>query len=122
MGKTTVKMAVTGVQCAKAMGTRMNGISGRTIRSKKARRMSRSLARTGKSRRMICQAKYGDDNVFFDLDDLENTSGNWDRYGSDDPRRYPDQQAEFFELAGAIAAAGYGAVGAKDAKLPITIG
>ena len=49
----TVKMAVTGVQCAKAMGTRMNGISGRTTRSKKARRMSRSLARTGKIRRYV---------------------------------------------------------------------
>ena len=86
-----------------------------------------------------CAAKYGDDSVFFDLDDLENTTGTWDRYGSDDPKRYPDQQSEFFEraaeplarreimftflgVAGAITAAAYGAVGAKDAKLPITVG
>lgn len=84
-------------------------------------------------------AKYGDESVFFDLNDLENTTGTWDRYGSDDPKRYPDQQSEFFEraaeplarreimftflgVAGAITAAAYGAVGAKDAKLPITVG
>ena len=91
------------------------------------------------SRAIICTAKYGENNQYFDLDDLENTTGAWDRYGNDDPKRYPDQQSDFFERAaepltrretmftflgvvGAIAFAAYGAVGAKDAKLPITVG
>merc|ERR1712182_189317 len=107
---------------------------GRKVAARKALRN-----RGGRIRSARCAAKYGDDSVFFDLDDLENTTGTWDRYGSDDPKRYPDQQSEFFEraaeplarreimftflgVAGAITAAAYGAVGAKDAKLPITVG
>lgn len=107
-------------------------------RSQRATRGARRAA-SGRGSGLTCQAKYGDDSVFFDLDDLENTTGTWDRYGSDDPKRYPDQQAEFFEraaeplarreimftflgVAGALTAAAYGAVGAKDAKLPITVG
>lgn len=69
--------------------------------------------------------------------DLPNTTGSWDLYGQDDPKRYPSLQATFFNQAadvltrrealrafvalfgiGAIATFGY--KGAADANLPIT--
>ncbi|KAK3289753.1 hypothetical protein CYMTET_2820 [Cymbomonas tetramitiformis] len=84
-------------------------------------------------------AKYGDESVYFDLDDLEATAGNWDMYGVDSTKRYPDQQSEFFERAAeplnrreamlaflAIGGTGsilvWGAKGSKDGLLPITKG
>lgn len=33
-------------------------------------------------------AKYGDKSVYFDLEDLPNTTGQWDLYGSDAPSPY----------------------------------
>ncbi|MFS8031870.1 putative photosystem I PsaH, reaction centre subunit VI [Helianthus anomalus] len=33
-------------------------------------------------------AKYGDKSVYFDLEDLGNTTGQWDVYGSDAPSPY----------------------------------
>ncbi|MFS7992302.1 putative photosystem I PsaH, reaction centre subunit VI [Helianthus anomalus] len=33
-------------------------------------------------------AKYGDKSVYFDLEDLGNTTGEWDVYGSDAPSPY----------------------------------
>ncbi|WZZ47534.1 hypothetical protein YC2023_043793 [Brassica napus] len=33
-------------------------------------------------------AKYGDKSVYFDLEDLGNTTGQWDLYGSDTPSPY----------------------------------
>uniref|UniRef100_A0A7S5CEE2 Photosystem I subunit H n=1 Tax=Mesostigma viride TaxID=41882 RepID=A0A7S5CEE2_MESVI len=84
-------------------------------------------------------AKYGDKNVYFDLKDMEQTTGKWDLYGQDSPERYPAMQADFFNraagdltrresiltfvtYAGVGAIALFGAKGAKDAKLPITVG
>eukprot|EP00959_Pyramimonas_sp_CCMP1952_P354853 7433181-Pyramimonas_sp.AAC.1 len=54
---------------------------------------------TRKTPRIVPQAKYGDESVYFDLNDVENTAGAWDMYGVDSSKRYPDQQAEFFERA-----------------------
>ncbi len=88
---------------------------------------------------IACKAKYGDESVYFDLSDVEATTGSWDVYGVDSRARYPDQQAAFFEYAAqglgrreavysllAVSAGlltvAYGVKGAKDAKLPITIG
>ena len=88
---------------------------------------------------MKTNAKYGDESVYFDLSDVEATTGSWDVYGVDASSRYPDQQAAFFEYAAqglgrreavysllAVSAGlltvGYGVKGAKDAKLPITVG
>ena len=88
---------------------------------------------------MTCKAKYGDESVYFDLSDVEATTGSWDVYGVDSRARYPDQQAAFFEYAAqglgrreavysllAVSAGlltvAYGVKGAKDAKLPITVG
>ena len=84
-------------------------------------------------------AKYGDESVYFDLGDVESTTGSWDVYGVESTARYPDQQAKFFEnaaqglgrreamysfvaLGGAGAILVWGGKGSKDAKLPITIG
>jgi len=88
---------------------------------------------------MVTKSKYGDESVYFDLNDVENTAGAWDMYGVDSSKRYPDQQSEFFERAadglarreamlGFLAIGGIGAVlvwggkGSKDALLPITKG
>ena len=85
------------------------------------------------------KAKYGDESVYFDLGDVESTTGAWDVYGVDSTARYPGQQEEFFEkaatglgrreamysflaLAGPAACLVFGAKGSKDAKLPITVG
>lgn len=84
-------------------------------------------------------AKYGDESVYFDLGDVESTTGSWDVYGVESTARYPDQQAKFFEnaaqglgrreamysflaLSGGAACLVFGGKGSKDAKLPITIG
>lgn len=75
----------------------------------------------------------------FDLSDLENTVGSWDMYGQEDEKRYNGLQSEFFEraaggltrreylnalvaLGGGAALLVFGAKGAKDANLPITVG
>ena len=88
---------------------------------------------------MTTSAKYGDESVYFDLSDVEATTGSWDVYGVDSSSRYPDQQAAFFEYAaqglgrreavysllavsGGLLTVAYGVKGAKDAKLPITVG
>ena len=77
--------------------------------------------------------------LLFSFQDIENTAGSWDMYGVSDERRYPGLQAEFFEraagpvarreailgLLGLVFPAAvlvWGAKGAKDVKLPITVG
>ncbi|KAI4355629.1 hypothetical protein L6164_004381 [Bauhinia variegata] len=40
-------------------------------------------------------AKYGDKSVYFDLEDLGNTTGQWDLYGSDAPSPYNPLQSKF---------------------------
>mmetsp|Transcript_14496 Transcript_14496/g.31511 ORF Transcript_14496/g.31511 Transcript_14496/m.31511 type:complete len:134 (+) Transcript_14496:70-471(+) len=84
----------------------------------------------------VC-AKYGENSKYFDLQDLENTTGSWDMYGQDDKKRYPQMQETFFNqaadiltrreaLRGFVALFGIGALttfgykGAADANLPIT--
>ena len=84
-------------------------------------------------------AKYGDESVYFDLGDVESTTGSWDVYGVESKARYPDQQAKFFENAAqglgrreamysflAIAGGGaclmFGGKGSRDAKIPIIVG
>jgi hypothetical protein len=46
-------------------------------------------------------AKYGDKSVYFDLEDLGNTTGQWDLYGSDAPSPYNSLQVchSFFTLS-----------------------
>ena len=45
------------------------------------------------------KAKYGDESVYFDLGDVEATTGSWDVYGVESKARYPDMQEKFFEQA-----------------------
>nr|CAD1823742.1 unnamed protein product [Ananas comosus var. bracteatus] len=42
-------------------------------------------------------AKYGEKSIYFDLEDLGNTTGQWDLYGSDAPSPYNPLQSKFFE-------------------------
>merc|ERR1719386_168521 len=84
-------------------------------------------------------AKYGDESVYFDLDDMENTVGSWEMYGEDGKERYPALQEEFFiragqalnrrtamstflTMSGTAAILIWGAKGSQDVKLPITVG
>merc|ERR1711904_113783 len=95
----------------------------------------RSPAKRSERSNLITQAKYGDESIYFDLDDIENTAGSWDMYGVDANKRYPDIQSDFFERAttglarreamlGFLALGGgasilvWGAKGSKDASLP----
>eukprot|EP00798_Chlamydomonas_sp_ICE-L_P025361 gene25361-11023_t len=81
---------------------------------------------------------YGEDSKYFDLTDMENTTGSWDMYGQDSSKRYPELQSTFWTQAADIItrresfmlfAAGtggtaltlFGLIGSKDAKLPITM-
>eukprot|EP01025_Chloroclados_australasicus_P015902 TRINITY_DN1773_c0_g1_i2.p3 TRINITY_DN1773_c0_g1~~TRINITY_DN1773_c0_g1_i2.p3 ORF type:complete len:139 (-),score=21.20 TRINITY_DN1773_c0_g1_i2:146-562(-) len=89
--------------------------------------------------KLLIKASYGEEGKYFDLSDLENTTGSWDMYGQEDAKRYPSLQAEFFETVAsavnrresvfaflAIGGAGsllvWGGKGSKDIALPITKG
>merc|ERR1711904_264098 len=95
------------------------------------------VLRDGRS--LLSKAKYGDESIYFDLNDMSNTIGSWDLYGQDGDKRYPALQAEFFNragqaldrreamlafcaISGAAAILTWGIKGSRDAKLPITIG
>merc|ERR1719213_583418 len=97
------------------------------------------LLRTLPTRLVHLFSKYGDDSIYFDLDDIENTTGSWDMYGQDGKNRYPEIQEEFFRraaqsinrresmlafcsLAGIASIISWGVKGSVDTKLPITIG
>uniref|UniRef100_A0AC62AEK1 Psah1 n=2 Tax=Dunaliella salina TaxID=3046 RepID=A0AC62AEK1_DUNSA len=86
----------------------------------------------------VC-AKYGEQSKYFDLQDLENTTGAWDLYGVDEKKRYPGLQEEFFQratdavsrrealngfvaLTGVASIALFGLKGASTLELPITKG
>merc|ERR1711935_49689 len=100
---------------------------------------AKNATRRSKASTKKISAKYGDEFVYFDLGDVESTTGSWDVYGVESTARYPDQQAKFFEnaaqglgrreamysflaLSGGAACLIFGGKGSKDAKLPITIG
>lgn len=44
-------------------------------------------------------AKYGDKSVYFDLEDIGNTTGQWDLYGSDAPSPYNPLQVCLMNFA-----------------------
>merc|ERR1712187_88685 len=90
-------------------------------------------------RSTFAKSKYGDESVYFDLSDMEKTTGSWEMYGYDEKNRYPAMQEQFFAKAGQalnrresmfafVAVLGsasiliWGVKGSQDAKLPITIG
>ena len=75
----------------------IKGLAGSSISGRKlavARPSARSTRRPGAA---AVVAKYGDKSVYFDLDDIGNTTGQWDLYGSDAPSPYNPLQSKFFE-------------------------
>ncbi|KAF3793960.1 Photosystem I reaction center subunit VI-2 [Nymphaea thermarum] len=64
-----------------------------------AARVNLPKSRQQRSGSLRTVAKYGEKSVYFDLDDLGNTTGSWDLYGSDAPSPYNPLQASLFYLA-----------------------
>ncbi|KAJ4832068.1 hypothetical protein Tsubulata_043709 [Turnera subulata] len=76
----------------------IKGLSGSSLSGKKLRiKPSQQSLRPKNSRSSAVVAKYGDKSVYFDLEDLGNTTGQWDLYGSDAPSPYNPLQSKFFE-------------------------
>nr|GLL35167.1 photosystem I reaction center subunit VI, chloroplastic [Ipomoea trifida] len=78
--------------------TTVNGLAGSSINGTKLHvKSSRLNLKPSKPRAGPIVAKYGDKSVYFDLEDLGNTTGQWDLYGSDAPSPYNSLQSKFFE-------------------------
>lgn len=78
--------------------TAANGLAGSSLSGTKLHlRQSRLKFRQTNYRGGAVVAKYGDKSVYFDLDDIGNTTGQWDLYGSDAPSPYNSLQSKFFE-------------------------
>ncbi|KMT00824.1 hypothetical protein BVRB_9g221000 [Beta vulgaris subsp. vulgaris] len=78
--------------------TTIKGLAGSSITGTKLHiRPANQSFKLNKSRCGAVVAKYGDKSVYFDLDDIANTTGQWDVYGSDAPSPYNSLQSKFFE-------------------------
>ncbi|CAN6573315.1 unnamed protein product [Malus baccata var. baccata] len=76
----------------------INGLGGSSLTGTKlVVKPTRQSIRTKNIRNGAVVAKYGDKSVYFDLEDLGNTTGKWDLYGSDAPSPYNPLQSKFFE-------------------------
>ncbi|XP_010535168.1 PREDICTED: photosystem I reaction center subunit VI, chloroplastic isoform X2 [Tarenaya hassleriana] len=76
----------------------VNGLAGSSLAGTKLFiKPSRQSFRPISTRAGAVVAKYGDKSVYFDLEDLGNTTGQWDLYGSDAPSPYNPLQSKFFE-------------------------
>ncbi|GLJ40271.1 hypothetical protein SUGI_0827320 [Cryptomeria japonica] len=77
----------------------VHGLCGATLplSARKLSMPSRRLRMPKSSKRNVVVAKYGDKSVYFDLEDISNTTGAWDLYGSDAPSPYNPLQSKFFE-------------------------
>ncbi|XP_010545700.1 PREDICTED: photosystem I reaction center subunit VI-2, chloroplastic-like [Tarenaya hassleriana] len=76
----------------------VNGLSGSSLAGTKLFiKPSRQSFRPRSTRVGAVVAKYGDKSVYFDLEDLANSTGQWDLYGSDAPSPYNPLQSKFFE-------------------------
>ncbi|XP_039121484.1 photosystem I reaction center subunit VI, chloroplastic-like [Dioscorea cayenensis subsp. rotundata] len=76
----------------------IKGLGGSSITGTKliVKPFSSSLIKRSRSSGAVV-AKYGEKSVYFDLDDIGNTTGQWDVYGSDAPSPYNPLQSKFFE-------------------------
>ncbi|KAJ4951139.1 hypothetical protein NE237_027971 [Protea cynaroides] len=84
---------IASVQPVAVKGLTGTSITGTKLSFKPPRRnLTRTSFRSG-----TVVAKYGDKSVYFDLEDLGNTTGQWDLYGSDAPSPYNPLQSKFFE-------------------------
>ncbi|GAB2293531.1 hypothetical protein Dimus_027738 [Dionaea muscipula] len=78
--------------------TRIQGLAGSSFAGTRLPvRSARPSVKLAKFRRGAVVAKYGDKSVYFDLEDLGNTTGQWDLYGSDAASPYNPLQSKFFE-------------------------
>lgn len=67
----------------------VKGLAGSSFNGNKlALKPSRRAAPRANRRSTAVVAKYGEKSVYFDLEDLGNTTGQWDFYGSDGPSPY----------------------------------
>lgn len=78
-------LAAVSVQPVAVKGLGGSSISGRRLAVRPA---PRAACRSTRRPRAAVVAKYGDKSVYFDLDDIGNTTGQWDLYGSDAPSPY----------------------------------
>ena len=86
---------IAAVQPVSIKGLAGSSINGAKLAIKPSRRtLLRSKLRSGGG---AVVAKYGEKSVYFDLEDLGNTTGQWDLYGSDAPSPYNPLQSKFFE-------------------------
>ncbi|PSS07430.1 Photosystem I reaction center subunit VI like [Actinidia chinensis var. chinensis] len=76
----------------------VKGLAGSSVSGNKLHhKPSRLSLRPTSTRAFSVVAKYGDKSVYFDLEDIGNTTGQWDLYGSDAPSPYNSLQSKFFE-------------------------
>ncbi|XP_057454316.1 photosystem I reaction center subunit VI, chloroplastic-like isoform X2 [Lotus japonicus] len=76
----------------------INGLAGSSLNGTKLSfKSSRQSIKSKNFRNGAVVAKYGDKSVYFDLEDIGNTTGQWDLYGSDAPSPYNSLQSKFFE-------------------------
>ncbi|CAL9204078.1 photosystem I reaction center subunit VI, chloroplastic-like isoform X1 [Musa acuminata AAA Group] len=87
--------AVAAVQPVAVKGLAGSSFNGNKLALKPSRRIASrtNLSRPGAA----VVAKYGEKSVYFDLEDIGNTTGQWDLYGSDAPSPYNPLQSKFFE-------------------------
>ncbi|KAL6972791.1 hypothetical protein U1Q18_026963 [Sarracenia purpurea var. burkii] len=93
-------MAASLATYAVAQPTAVKGLAGSSVAGTKLHlKPSRQSMRTNRHRGGAAGvvAKYGEKSVYFDLEDLGNTTGQWDLYGSDAPSPYNPLQSKFFE-------------------------
>nr|ACY92095.1 photosystem I subunit H [Lycoris radiata] len=77
----------------------VKGLGGSSLHGTKLSVRSRRVSTQSNSKSVggAVVAKYGEKSVYFDLEDLGNTTGQWDLYGSDAPSPYNPLQSKFFE-------------------------
>ncbi|OIW11885.1 hypothetical protein TanjilG_25798 [Lupinus angustifolius] len=76
----------------------VNGLAGSSLHGNKLTfKSSHKSIKSKNFRSGAVVAKYGDKSVYFDLEDIGNTTGQWDLYGSDAPSPYNPLQSKFFE-------------------------
>ncbi|CAM8986300.1 unnamed protein product [Rhodiola kirilowii] len=76
----------------------ISGLAGSSISGTRlSAKPSRGSLKINNVRSGAVVAKYGDKSIYFDLEDIGNTTGQWDLYGSDAPSPYNPLQSKFFE-------------------------
>lgn len=88
--------ATTTATAAHVQGLCNSGFSGRKL-SVATPRVGTPATSRRKRAGAVTVAKYGEKSIYFDLEDISNTTGAWDLYGSDTPSPYNPLQSKFFE-------------------------